>query len=85
MSAKPQYSRAAAQLAEKKSKVRFFAVDASKNPKVADLAGIQILPTFKLYSNGAVVADYDSGLERTADAMLEFCNKHAKVKDELWS
>ncbi|KAJ8737780.1 hypothetical protein PYW08_000375 [Mythimna loreyi] len=79
--AKPEFSRTADRLVQKDSKVKLYAVDASENAKVADIAGIQTLPTFKLYVSGALVADYTG--PRTADEMFEFCKSHDKVKDEL--
>lgn len=79
--AKPEFSRAADELAKKGSKVKLYAVEASENAKVADFAALQSLPTFKLYISGTEVADYEGS--RTADDMVEFCKKYDKVKDEL--
>ncbi|KAH9637335.1 hypothetical protein HF086_006979 [Spodoptera exigua] len=80
--AKPQVSLLAEKLHTENVNVKVYAVDASKNQKVADVAGIQTLPTFKLYTNGQLIADYDGG--RTLDEMFEFCRSYAnKVKDEL--
>lgn len=79
--AKPAFSKLATALKEEKSTVKAVAVEAADNPKVADFAGIQTLPTFKLFANGKLVADYDGG--RTLEEMHQFCKSHAKVKDEL--
>lgn len=61
--------------------MKAYAVDAAENPKVADLAGIQTLPTFKLYKGGQLVATYEG--DRSAEDMQQFCDSHAKVKEEL--
>lgn len=63
--------------------VKVIAVDAAENPKVADLAGIETLPTFKIFASGKQLADY--GGDRSTEDMISFCKSHAKVKDELWS
>lgn len=77
--AKPAFSELAASL--KSSDINVYAVDAAENPKVADIAGIQSLPTYKIFANGKMLAEY-TGDRSTAD-MLSFCKKYAKVKDEL--
>lgn len=77
--AKPAFSELAAAL--KNSDINVYAVDAAENPKVADIAGIQSLPTYKIFANGKMLAEY-TGDRSTAD-MLSFCKKYAKVKDEL--
>lgn len=79
--AKPAFSRLATALKTENSAVKAIAVDAAENPKVADLAGIETLPTFKIFKAGKFVANYDG--ERTTENMHEFCNSHAKVKEEL--
>ncbi|KOB69003.1 Uncharacterized protein OBRU01_17456 [Operophtera brumata] len=61
--------------------INAIAVDAAENPKVADIGGIQTLPTFKLFANGKVIAEYEG--DRSEGDMLSFCKSHAKVKDEL--
>ncbi|XP_073954796.1 protein disulfide-isomerase A5 isoform X2 [Choristoneura fumiferana] len=75
--AKPAFSKLATALKDEKSPVKAVAVEAADNPKVADLAGIQTLPTFKLFANGKLVADYDGG--RTMEEMHQFCKSHAKA------
>ncbi|XP_030031135.2 protein disulfide-isomerase A5 isoform X1 [Manduca sexta] len=81
VSAKPAFSKLATSLKSEKSPVKAIAVDAAENPKVADFAGIQTLPTFKLFAAGKHVADYEG--DRSMEDMLNFCRSHAKVKDEL--
>ncbi|XP_022832782.1 protein disulfide-isomerase A5 isoform X2 [Spodoptera litura] len=82
MDAKPQVNLLADKLKAEDIPVKVYAVDASQNQKVADLAGIQTLPTFKLYTSGQLIANYEGG--RTLDEMYEFCRSYAgKVKDEL--
>lgn len=79
--AKPQLNLLADKLKAEDININVYAVDAAKNPKVADLAGIQTLPTFKLYTSGQLISVYDGG--RNMDEMFEFCRQYAKVKDEL--
>ncbi|CAH0578023.1 unnamed protein product [Chrysodeixis includens] len=76
---KPAFSELAAAL--KGGDINVYAVDAAENAKVADIAGIQSLPTFKIYANGKVLSEYTG--DRSFQDMLNFCKKFAKVKDEL--
>ncbi|XP_034839340.1 protein disulfide-isomerase A5 isoform X1 [Maniola hyperantus] len=78
---KPAYSRLATALKNKNSPIKVIAVEAADNPKVADFAGVQTLPTFKIYANGKHLADYEG--DRSTDDMLNFCKTYFKVKDEL--
>lgn len=80
--AKPTFSQLATKLKES-NQVQAIAIDAAENSKAADIGKIQTLPTFKMYANGKLVADYDG--DRSLENMMEFCEKHSKVKDELWS
>lgn len=75
------FSRVATTLKEKNSPVQLVGVDAAENPKVADLAQIETLPTFKMFVGGKVVGVYDG--DRSFDDLLKFCEGHSKVKDEL--
>ncbi|XP_049886276.1 protein disulfide-isomerase A5 [Pectinophora gossypiella] len=77
---KPTFSRLATTMKEQKI-VQIIAIDAAENPKVADLAKIETLPTFKMYSSGKETALYEG--DRSYDDMLNFCKTHQKVKDEL--
>ncbi|XP_063837294.1 protein disulfide-isomerase A5 isoform X1 [Ostrinia nubilalis] len=81
VTAKPAFSRLATTFKNEKSPVKVIAVDASENPKVADLAGIETLPTFKIFADGKHVADYTG--DRSTEDMIAFCKSHVKVKDEL--
>lgn len=81
ISAKPAFSKLATALKEEKSPVKAIAVDAAENAKVADIAGIQTLPTFKIFKSGKLLADYDG--DRSTEDMHTFCKSHLKVKDEL--
>lgn len=68
---------------EKNYTARAIAVDAAENPKVADMASVELLPTFKIYAAGKQLALYEG--DRSYDDMLAFCKQHEnKVKDELW-
>lgn len=78
---KPAFSKICSTLKSDSSPVKAIAVDAAENPKVADLAGIQTLPTFKMFANGKILAEYAG--DRSAEDMLTFCKSHAKVKVEL--
>ncbi|XP_013179210.1 PREDICTED: protein disulfide-isomerase A5 isoform X1 [Papilio xuthus] len=78
---KPVYSRLATKMKSIGGPVLVAAVEASDNPKVADYAKIETLPTFKIYSNGNLLADYDG--DRSAEDFERFCMSHAKRKDEL--
>nr|XP_026500812.1 protein disulfide-isomerase A5 [Vanessa tameamea] len=78
---KPAYSRLATTLQKENNPVKVIAVDAAENPKAADFAGVQTLPTFKIYASGKHLADYEG--DRSTEDMLKFCKSHAKVKDEL--
>lgn len=81
VAAKPMVSRLATTLKNENSLVKVIAVDAADNPKVADIAGIETLPTFKMYSAGKHLADYTG--DRSLDDMIKFCKNYAQVKDEL--
>lgn len=81
VTAKPAFSRLATTMSEKNLGVKVIAVDAAENAKVADLAQVQTLPTFKIFSNSNVIAEYTG--DRSYEDMLAFCQTHAKVKDEL--
>ena len=61
--------------------MKAIAVEAAENAKVADFASIQTLPTFKIYSEGKQLADYNG--DRSLEDMLSFCKSYAKVRDEL--
>lgn len=78
---KPTFSRLATTLKEKKAAINIIAADAAGNPKIADLANIETLPTFKMYVGGKFQANYDG--DRTLEDMLAFCETYIKVKDEL--
>ncbi|XP_072930576.1 protein disulfide-isomerase A5 [Epargyreus clarus] len=80
VTAKPAFSRLATKVKSAKMGVQVIALEASENQKAADIAGIQTLPTFKLFLKGKLVADYDG--DRSTDDMLTFC-KTNNVKDEL--
>ncbi|XP_075990887.1 protein disulfide-isomerase A5 [Anticarsia gemmatalis] len=81
VTAKPAFSRLATTLKETNHGVQAIAIDAAENSKAADFAKIQTLPTFKIFANGAHLADYEG--DRSMEDMLKFCQSHAKVKDEL--
>ncbi|CAK1588630.1 unnamed protein product [Parnassius mnemosyne] len=81
VTAKPAFSRLATTLKSDNWPVKVVAVEASDNPKVADFAHVETLPTFKMYAAGKHVADYEG--DRTTEDMLKFCMSHVKVKDEL--
>ncbi|KAL0902335.1 hypothetical protein ABMA27_000231 [Loxostege sticticalis] len=81
VTAKPAFSRLATTVKNDNVPVKVIAVDAAENPKVADLAGIETLPTFKIFASGKQLADY--GGDRSTEDMISFCKSHAKVKDEL--
>ncbi|XP_063394414.1 protein disulfide-isomerase A5 [Cydia fagiglandana] len=81
VAAKPAFSKLATALKTENSPVTAVAVEADKNPKAVDLAGIQTLPTFKIFANGKLVADYEG--DRSLEDMLKFCKSHTKVNDEL--
>ncbi|CAH2103869.1 unnamed protein product [Euphydryas editha] len=78
---KPAYSRLATKLKNENSNIKIVAVEAAENSKVSDFAGIQTLPTFKIYSSGKYLADYEG--DRSTEDMYKFCKSHANVKDEL--
>ncbi|XP_023938732.2 protein disulfide-isomerase A5 [Bicyclus anynana] len=78
---KPAYSRLATALKAENSPIKAIAVDAGENQKVADIASVQTLPTFKIYSNGKFLASYEG--DRSTEDMLKFCKSYLKVKDEL--
>lgn len=80
---KPAFSKLATTLkTEKNYTTRAIAIDAAENPKVADLASVELLPTFKIYAGGKQLALYEG--DRSYDDMLAFCKSHEKkVKDEL--
>ncbi|XP_013189435.2 protein disulfide-isomerase A5 [Amyelois transitella] len=81
VTAKPAFSKLASTLKTENAPVAAIAVEASENPKVADIAGVETLPTFKIFSKGKILADYTG--DRSYEDMLTFCKQHAKVKDEL--
>ncbi|XP_059055223.1 protein disulfide-isomerase A5 [Achroia grisella] len=81
VTAKPAFSRLATALKTDKSPVKAVAVEAAENSKAADLAGIQTLPTFKMFAAGKHVADYDG--DRSVEDMVNFCKQYEKMKDEL--
>ncbi|KAM3968446.1 protein disulfide-isomerase A5 [Aphomia sociella] len=81
ITAKPAFSRLATTLKTENSPVKVIAVEAAENTKAADLAGIQTLPTFKIFAAGKIVAEYDG--DRSMEDMLKFCKQYEKVKDEL--
>lgn len=78
---KPAFSRLATTLKGENAPVKAIAIDAAENPKVADFAGIETLPTFKIFANGKFLADYTG--DRSFENMLSFCKEYFKVKDEL--
>lgn len=80
---KPAFSKLATTLkTDKNFTARAIAVDAAENPKVADMASVELLPTFKIYAAGKQLALYEG--DRSYDDMLAFCKTHEKkVKDEL--
>ncbi|CAB3225917.1 unnamed protein product [Arctia plantaginis] len=77
VAAKPMFSRVATTLKEKKSPMQVVGVDAAENPKVADLAQIEILPTFKMFVAGKVVGVYEG--DRSFEDLLKFCESHSKT------
>ncbi|CAH2034635.1 unnamed protein product, partial [Iphiclides podalirius] len=79
--AKPAFSRLATRMLEEGGRVKVVAVEASDNPKAADFAQVQTLPTFKMYVAGAHVADYQG--DRSLEDMLRFCMHHLTRRDEL--
>lgn len=81
VTAKPAFSRLATALKTENVPVKAVALEAAENPKAADFAGIQTLPTFKLFAAGKYVTDYDG--DRSTEDLLKFCKRHAEVKDEL--
>lgn len=78
---KPAYSRLATKLKGENSNIKIVAVEAGENSKVSDFAGIQTLPTFKIYKFGKFIADYEG--DRSTEDMYKFCKSHSNVKDEL--
>lgn len=78
---KPAYSRLATKLKGENSNIKIVAVEAGENSKVSDFAGIQTLPTFKIYKFGKYLADYEG--DRSTEDMYKFCKSHSNVKDEL--
>ncbi|CAH2209172.1 jg23515, partial [Pararge aegeria aegeria] len=78
---KPAYSRLATALKNENSPIKAIAVEAADNQKVADFAGVETLPTFKIYANGKLLATYEG--DRSMEDMQSFCKSHLKVKDEL--
>ncbi|XP_053624700.1 protein disulfide-isomerase A5 isoform X2 [Plodia interpunctella] len=76
VTAKPAFSKLATTMNAENGPVLAIAVDAAENPKVADLAGIETLPTFKIFSNGKILGVYTG--DRSYDDMLQFCKQHAK-------
>ncbi|GBP91772.1 Protein disulfide-isomerase A5 [Eumeta japonica] len=77
---KPALSQLAARIKSSGSLVRVVAIDIADNPKVADVADIQNLPTFKLYMSGRIVTDYKG--DGSYGDMLNFIKKN-RLKDEL--
>lgn len=82
VTAKPAFSRLATTAKDTNLGVQVVAIDAAENPKVADFAGIQTLPTFKVFKSGKHLADYNG--ERNLEDMHEFCKQQVgKVNEEL--
>lgn len=79
MESKPAFSKLATKLKEL-GFAKAVAVEAAENPKVADFAGIQTLPTFKLFSNGKLLGVYEG--DRSYEDMLKFVTSF-RGKDEL--
>ncbi|XP_045458329.1 protein disulfide-isomerase A5 [Melitaea cinxia] len=78
---KPAYSRLATKIKGENSNIKIVAVEAGENSKVSDFAGIQTLPTFKIYKFGKYLADYEG--DRSTEDMYKFCKSHSNAKDEL--
>ncbi|XP_032527335.1 protein disulfide-isomerase A5 [Danaus plexippus] len=78
---KPAFSRLATSLKEGNGRAVAIAVDAAENPKVADLASIQTLPTFKIFKAGQYLATYEG--DRSFEDMMNFVQSYIKMKDEL--
>lgn len=76
------YSTLAKKVQDEKYDLSMAAIDAAENPRAADIAEIKIIPTFKLFSKGKVIATYKGG--RSADDLYKFIKaKMMKIKDEL--
>uniref|UniRef100_A0A2A4JWB4 Thioredoxin domain-containing protein n=1 Tax=Heliothis virescens TaxID=7102 RepID=A0A2A4JWB4_HELVI len=75
---KPDVNRLAVKLRQVESPVAVCAVNATENPRVADIVGITTLPLYNMYSNGNLIATYTG--DRTSADMFEFCLIHHTVK-----
>ncbi|KAI5647034.1 thioredoxin domain-containing protein [Phthorimaea operculella] len=73
---KPAFSKLSTTMKEKGHPVQVIAIDAAENPKTADFAGVEMLPTFKIFAAGQLLAVYDG--DRSYDDMLKFCQQHEK-------
>jgi len=70
----PEYSSAAATLAEKSSAAKLAKVDATEHKELATKFGVKGYPTLKFFKNG-VAQDYTGG--RTADTIVQWLDKKA--------
>ncbi|KAJ2954256.1 hypothetical protein O0L34_g2505 [Tuta absoluta] len=78
---KPAFSKLSSTMKSEGHPVQVIAVDAAENPKTADFANVETLPTFKIFAAGKELAKYEG--DRSYDDMLKFCKSHQEVKDEL--